>query len=109
MNPGERIRLLLDRILWSLFRAVASEGCLRDFDVDGLTGIVCFGRLATVRRLVREMNAKVEEGDLEELRQLIMEHPREARRAIRYVRRRYKPIIRRLLREPSPDLEGVVR
>ena len=71
-------------------------------------------RSRLVRRLVWEINSSLDEGDLEKLRRLIREHPEEARRAFRYVRRSYKPILRRLLEEgglkkaqPSPRLTEV--
>jgi len=49
--------------------------------------------------MVRELNAKMRAGELEELRQVIRENPEAARRAANYVAKRLKQRVRRIIEE----------
>jgi len=86
----------VDRLAESLFTADIS---VEDATLEALSEVVCFRIELTVRRMVRELNVKMRSGELEALRRLIRENPEAAWKASRYVAKRLKHRIRRVIEE----------
>ena len=98
---GERAELLY-RIVWPFVQEIISQvldekADLREATAESLAEIVCGKVEFTVRSMVKELNEKARDGELEELRQLIRENPELARKASKYVAKRLKWRIRRLI------------
>jgi len=93
----------VDRLVESLFTANVN---LNDATLEALSEIICFRIELTVRRMVRELNRKMRNGELEEIRHLIKENPEAARKASRYVAKRLKYRIRRIIEEELGDGSG---
>lgn len=86
----------IDRLVESLFTANIS---LEDADLEAISEVICFRIELSVRRMVRELNTRMRSGELENLRQLIRENPEAARKASRYVAKKLKYRIRRIIEE----------
>jgi len=86
----------IDRLVESLFTANVN---LEDATLEAVSEVICFRIELSVRRMVRELNGKMRSGELEVLRQLIRENPEAARKASRYVAKRLKYRIRRIIEE----------
>ncbi|RLE46841.1 MAG: hypothetical protein DRJ31_09605 [Candidatus Methanomethylicota archaeon] len=93
----------VDRLAESLFTADIN---LEDASLEALSEIICFRIELSVRRMVRELNGKMRRGELEALRQLIRENPEAARKASRYVAKRLKYRVRRIIEEELGDESG---
>ena len=86
----------IDKLVESLFTAnIDFEGAT----VESLSEFLCFKIELTVRQMVRELNRKMRSGELEALRQLIRDNPEAASKAARYVAKKFKYRIRRLIEE----------
>lgn len=102
------------RLIWPYVKEMIS--CILTERVDlasaelgALLEAVCFRAETTVRRMVKELNEKVRSGDLEELaelRKLIRENPEVAVRASKYVAKRIRWRVRRLIAEELAKLNG---
>ena len=93
----------VDRLVESLFTADIN---LEDASLEALSEIICFRIELSVRRMVRELNGKMRRGELEALRQLIRENPEAARKASRYIAKRLKYRVRRIIEEELRDESG---
>jgi len=72
---------------------------LEDATLEAISEFICFRIELTVRRMVRELNVKMRSGELEALRKIIRENPKAARKASRYVAKRLKYRLRRIIEE----------
>ncbi|OYT46595.1 hypothetical protein B6U84_00145 [Candidatus Bathyarchaeota archaeon ex4484_40] len=86
----------VDRLVEALFTADID---LEEASIESFAEFLCFRIELTVRQMVRELNWKMRRGELEALRQLIRDNPKAARKASRYVAKRLKYRIRRLIEE----------
>ena len=86
----------IDRLVESLFTANID---FEEATLESLSEILCLRIELTVRQMVRELNAKIRAGELEELRQVIQENPEAARRAANYVAKRLKQRVRKIIEE----------
>ena len=93
----------VDRLVESLFTADIN---LEDASLEALSEIICFRIELSVRQMVRELNGKMRRGELEALRQLIREKPEAARKASRYIAKRLKYRVRRIIEEELRDESG---
>jgi len=98
---GERVELLY-RIVWPYVQEIISQvledkADLREATAESLAEIVCSKVEFTVRSMVKELNEKARDGELEELRQLVRENPELARKASKYVAKRLKWRVRKLI------------
>ena len=95
----------LIHILWPHVRELiyskisAKIGNLNPESVEDFVDEVCFEVEVTVRRLVREINALAERGDIEGLEDLVRSHPDLAEKAAKYVARRVRWKVRRIVEE----------
>jgi len=112
---GERVELLY-RIVWPYVQEIISQvledkADLREATAESLAEIVCNKVEFTVRSMVKELNEKARDGELVELRQLVRENPELARKASKYVAKRLKWRVRKLVqaeleRRNGPNLKG---
>jgi hypothetical protein len=79
--------------------AVTGHATIEEPTFKSLVELICFQAEQTVRRMVRTLNRKMRAGELEELRRLIRENPEAARKAAKYVARRLKHRVRRMIEE----------
>ena len=86
----------VDRLVESLFTADIN---ITDATLEAFSEILCFRIEISVRRMVKELNGKMRSGELDALRQLIRENPEAAQKASRYVAKRLKYRIRRIIEE----------
>ena len=86
----------VDRLVEALFTADIN---ITDATLEAFSEILCFRIELSVRRMVRELNGKMRSGELDALRQLIRENPEAAQKASRYVAKRLKYRIRRIIEE----------
>jgi len=93
----------IDRLVESLFTANIN---FEDVTLEALSEVICFRIELTVRQMVRELNVKMRSGELEALRQLIRKNPEAAQKASRYVAKRLKYRIRRLIEEELGNGSG---
>jgi uncharacterized protein YllA (UPF0747 family) len=98
---GERVELLY-RIVWPYVQEIISQvleekADLREATAESLAEIVCSKVEFTVRSMVKELNEKARDGELEELRRLVRENPELARKASKYVAKRLKWRVRKLI------------
>jgi uncharacterized protein YllA (UPF0747 family) len=98
---GERVDLFY-RIVWPYVQEIISQvleekADLREATAESLAEIVCGKVEFTVRSMVKELNEKARGGELEELRRLIRENPELARKASKYVAKRLKWRVRKLI------------
>jgi len=93
----------VDRLVEVLFTADID---LEDASIEAFAEFLCFRIELTVRQMVRELNWKMRRGELEALRQLIRDNPEAARKASRYVAKRLKYRIRRLIEEELGNEQG---
>jgi len=98
---GERVDLLY-KIIWPYVQEIISQvfdekADLNEATAESLAEIVCSRVEFTVRSMVKELNEKARGGELEELRRLIRENPELARKASRYVAKRLKWRVRKLI------------
>lgn len=86
----------VDRLVESLFTTNIN---FEEATLESLSELICLRIELTVRQMVRELNAKMRAGELEELRQIIRENPEAAKKAANYVAKRLKQRVRRILEE----------
>jgi len=86
----------VDTLVESFFTANIDFG---EATLESLSEVLCLRIELTVRQMVRELNAKIRAGELEELRQVIQENPEAARRAANYVAKRLKQRVRKIIEE----------
>ena len=86
----------VDRLVESLFTANID---FEEATLESLSEVICLRIELTVRQMVRELNAKMRAGELEELRQIIRENPEAAKKAANYVAKRLKQRIHRIIEE----------
>jgi len=86
----------VDRLVEAVFTADID---LEEATIESFAEFLCFRIELTVRQMVRELNWKMRRGELEALRQLIRDNPEAARKAARYVAKKFKYKIRRLIEE----------
>jgi len=77
--------------------------------LESLAEIICFKVELTVRQMTREINAKMQNGELNALRQIIRENPEAAQKASRYVAKKLKHHIRKLIEEELSRPEACPR
>jgi len=73
--------------------------------LEAISEIICLKVELTVRQMVRELNAKMQNGELRTLRQLIRENPDAAQKASRYAAKKLKHRIRKLIEEELSQSE----
>jgi hypothetical protein len=83
----------------ALEREVGEAEAMSRAELGVLIGFVAAEIEITVRRMVRLLNEAMRRGKFEEVRKLIRENPREARRAANLVATRFKYYIRRAIAE----------
>jgi hypothetical protein len=66
---------------------------------ESLAELICLQVELTVRRMVKTLNRKMRAGELEELKRLIRENPEVAKKAAKYVAKRLKHRVRRIIEE----------
>ena len=72
---------------------------IEEATMEALFEFLCFKVELTVRQMVRELNAKMRDGELEALRQIVRENPEAARKALRYVAKKLKYRVRQMVEE----------
>lgn len=105
-NVDLLVRILapyVDRLVEALFTADIDA---EEATIEAVSEFLCFRIELSVRRMVRELNWKMRRGELEALRQLIRDNPEAARKASRYVAKRLKYRIRRLIEEELGNEQG---
>jgi len=86
----------IDRLAESLFTANID---FEEATLESLSELICLRIELTVRQMVRELNAKMRAGELEELRQILRENPEVAKKAANYVAKRLKQRVRKIIEE----------
>ena len=86
----------VDKLVESIFTPNVD---LEEATIESLSEVICFKVELSVREMVETLNAKMRNGELEELRQLIRENPEAARKAANYVARKLKERTRHLIEE----------
>jgi len=86
----------IDRLVESLFTANID---FEEATLESLSELICLRIELTVRQMVRELNAKMRAGELEELRQILRENPEVAKKAANYVAKRLKQRVRKIIKE----------
>jgi hypothetical protein len=82
-----------------LVKATCGEAKIRKTTLESLMELICIQAELTVRKMVKILNQKLRNGELEELKRLIHEDPENAKRAAKYVAKRLKYRVRRILEE----------
>ncbi len=72
---------------------------LEEASVESFAEIICLRAELTIREMTRELNTKMQKGELSSLRKLIQDNPEAARKASQYVAKKLKHRIRRLIEE----------
>ncbi len=86
----------VDKLAESL---LAANIDVKEATLESIAEIICFKVELTVRQMTRELNAKMQDGQLNSLRRLIRENPEAAQKASRYVAKKLKHRIRKLVEE----------
>jgi hypothetical protein len=86
----------IDKLAESLLNA---EINFEEATLDSIAEVICFKVELTVRQMTRELNTRMQNGELCRLRQLIRENPEAAQRASRYAAKKLKHRIRKLIEE----------
>jgi hypothetical protein len=86
----------VDKLAESLLK---SETNFEEATLESIAEIICFKVELTVRQMTHELNAKMQNGELSKLRQLIRENPEAAQKASRYVAKKLKHRLRKLIEE----------
>lgn len=86
----------IDKLAESLLNANLD---VEEATVESVAEVICFKVELTVRQMTRELNAKMQYGQLNTLRQLIRENPEAAQKASRYAARKLKHRIRKIIEE----------
>ena len=102
---------LLYKVVWPYVQEIISqvldeEADLSEATAESLAEIVCSRVEFTVRSMVKELNEKAREGELEELRRLVRENPELARKASRYVAKRLKWRVKKLIQAELEKRNG---
>lgn len=107
---AERIVELLEPVIDEVAQAIVEgvkgrslEVLAGEVEFEALMGLMVREVEMTVRRMVRLLNDNMRQGRLEEVRRLVREHPREARKAVNYVATRFKYYVRKAIAE---ELDG---
>jgi hypothetical protein len=95
---------LLFRIIWPYVEELINSILDGKAKVEEATGeslaeLLCYQVEPTVRRMVRELNEKMRNGEIESLKVAIGENPKIAQKASKYVAKRLKSRIRKLIAE----------
>jgi hypothetical protein len=86
----------VDKLAESLLKADIN---FEEATLESIAEIICFKVELTVRQMTRELNTKMQNGELSTLRQLIRENPEAAQKASRYAAKKLKHRIRKLIEE----------
>ena len=86
----------VDKLAESLIKADIN---LQEATIEAISEIICIKVELTVREMTRELNAKMQNGELNTLRQLIRENPEAAQKASRYAAKKLKHRIRKIMEE----------
>ena len=86
----------VDKLAESLLKADIN---FEEATLESIAEIICFKVELTVRQMTRELNTKMQNGELNTLRQLIRENPEAAQKASRYAAKNLKHRIRKLIEE----------
>lgn len=86
----------MDTLAESLLKADINIG---EATLESISEIICIKVELTVRQMTRELNAKMQNGELNTLRQLIRENPEAAQKASRYAAKKLKHRIRKIIEE----------
>jgi acetyl-CoA carboxylase alpha subunit len=84
----------VDELVEAVVRGYAE---LENASFEAFLNLVCSEAEVTVRKLVKLLNQKAREGKLQELREVIQRNPEAARKASKYVARRLKYRIRKVI------------
>jgi hypothetical protein len=106
----EEVELLL-RMVWPYVQELVEELLAGRADVEEATAeslaeLVCYHVEPTVRRIVETMNEKMRNGEIEEVRVAVQGNPEAARKASKYVAKRLKSRIRKLIAEELAKSEN---
>ena len=72
---------------------------IKEATLESIAEVICFKVELNVRQMTRELNAKMKNGELKTLRELIRENPEAAQKASRYVAKKLKHRIRKIIEE----------
>lgn len=86
----------VDKLAESLLKADVN---FEEATLESIAEIICFKVELTVRQMTHELNAKMQNGELDTLRQIIRENPEAAQKASRYAAKKLKHRIRKLIEE----------
>jgi len=86
----------IDRLVESLLTANID---LEEATLESLSELIALKVEVTVRQMVKELNTKMQSGELEALREIIRENPEAAKKAANYVAKKLNRRIRRLIEE----------
>jgi len=78
---------------------LATDVNFEEATLESIAEIICFKVELTVRQMTRELNTRMQNGELFTLRQLIRENPEAAQKASRYAAKKLKHRIRKLVEE----------
>ena len=86
----------VDKLAEALLKADVN---FEEATLESIAEIICFKAELTVRQMTCELNTRMQNGELNTLRQLIRENPEAAQKASRYAAKKLKHRIRKLIEE----------
>lgn len=94
----------VDKLAESLIEANID---VKEATLESIAEIICFKVELTVRQMTRELNVKMQNGELNTLRQIIRENPEAAQKASRYAAKKLKHRIRELIEEELSQSQAI--
>ena len=97
---SETIYRILAPYIDKLCQTLLSEDIdFEEASIESFADLICLKTELTIREMTHELNARMQNGELYSLRQLIRENPENAKRAARYASKKLKHRIRRIIEE----------
>jgi hypothetical protein len=99
-SKSESIYRILAPYIDKIFEALLREDVdFEEASIESFAELICLKAELTIREMTRELNAKMQNGELYALRQLIRENPEASQKAARYVAKKLKHHVRRIIEE----------
>ncbi|MDI9577875.1 MAG: hypothetical protein QM398_07065 [Thermoproteota archaeon] len=97
---SETIYRILTPYIDKLCQFLLSEDIdFEEASIESFADLICLKTELTIREMTHELNTRMQNGELSSLRQLILENPKNAKKAARYASKILKHRIRRILEE----------
>jgi hypothetical protein len=97
---SERIYRILAPYIDKLCQSLLREDIdFEEASIESFADLICLKTELSIREMTHELNAKMQNGELRSLRQLIRENPENAKKAARYASKKLKHRIRRIIEE----------